>query len=224
MLTVNIWDLCVGDVVMLNAGDRVPADCIIIKSANVEVDESSAITGNEGARPKDQANPVLYAESFLTAGSCAALVACVGKNCTRPDKEPKLDTETKTTLERKLYNMSKTFTFIGLIAAIVILITAIVIQCVQTGVNEEIGGKIFMKKLTENIMIAIIIVMVAIPEGLPMTVAISLAYSTIRMFNRDNILVRDLACPERMGQVTELLTGLTGTLTTCDMKVDKFYM
>lgn len=115
--------------------------------------------------------------------------------------------------------MSKTFTFLGIWSAIIILITAIVIQCVQTGVNDEVGSVIFMKKLMENFTLAIILIMVSIPEGLPMTVAISLAYSTIRMFNKDHILVRDLSSPEKMGQITELLTGCTGTLTTCDMKV-----
>jgi P-type Ca2+ transporter type 2C len=81
-----------------------------------------------------------------------------------------------------------------------------------------------MKKLMENCTLAIIIIMVAIPEGLPMVVSVSLAYSTINMFKKDNILVRNLSSPEMMGQVTELLTGCTGTLTTGDMTVQKFYM
>ena len=224
MQTVSIWDMQVGDVVILNAGDKVPADCIIIDSSNLQLDESQSITHHSGARPKDaNTNPFLYADSFLIEGSCKVVIACVGRHCTRGVVEPKIDTSTKTELEGKLYNLSKTFTFIGIWAAIIILITAIVIQCIQTGVNEEIGGKIFVKKLMENLTLAIIIIMVAIPEGLPMTVAISLAYSTLRMYDRDHILVRDLGAPEKMGQITELCTGKTGTLTTEDMNVVMFY-
>jgi len=56
-----------------------------------------------------------------------------------------------------------------------------------------------MKKLMENFTLAVVIIMVSIPEGLPMVVAISLAYSTIRMFEKDKILVRNLGSPEKMG-------------------------
>lgn len=115
--------------------------------------------------------------------------------------------------------MTKTFTFIGIIASFIILVTAIIIQSIQTGVNEEVGGKIFMQKLFQNITLFIVLIMVAIPEGLPMTVSISLAHSTTRLYTSEAILVRKLDAPERMGQITEICTGLTGTLTTGDMTV-----
>lgn len=60
------------------------------------------------------------------------------------------------------------------------------------GVNEEIGGTIFLKNLIENLTLAGILLVVAIPEGLSTTVAVSLAYSTIEMFKRNKILVRDI--------------------------------
>jgi len=66
-------------------------------------------------------------------------------------------------------------------------------------------------------------VIVAIPEGLPMTVAISLAYSVILMFEKDEVLIRDLESPEKMGQVTEFCTGKTGTMTSEDMTMLKLY-
>jgi len=129
----------------------------------------------------------------------------------------------ETALQQKLWSLTKTFTFIGIIASFVILVTAIIIQCIQTGVNEEVGGKIFMQKLFQNITLFIVLIMVAIPEGLPMSVAISLAHSTTRMYKKEKILVRHLDAPERMGQITQLCTGLTGTLTTGEMSVIKFY-
>lgn len=65
--------------------------------------------------------------------------------------------------------------------------------------------------------------MVAIPEGLPMTVGVSLAYSVMKMFYKDKILVQDLEKPEVLGQISEIITGKTGTMTSEDMKVERFY-
>jgi Ca2+-transporting ATPase len=65
--------------------------------------------------------------------------------------------------------------------------------------------------------------MVAVPEGLPLSVEISLSQATKRMYSREKILVRKLDAPERMGQITQINTGLTGTLTTGEMSVVKFF-
>lgn len=65
--------------------------------------------------------------------------------------------------------------------------------------------------------------MVAIPEGLPMTVAVSMAHTTKQMQKLDNILVRNLEAPEKMAQVNELCVGLTGTITSGKMGVAKIY-
>lgn len=207
--TINGWDLVVGDVISLDAGDKVPADCLIITQTNVEVADK-------------QVDSFLLADTFITKGACRALVTCVGKNSTRKQTDD-LDTTGSTSLQQKLFNLSKTFTFIGIIAAAIFLITSIIILCMQTGINEEVGGTIFFERLTANITLAVIIIIVAIPEGLPMTVTISLAYSVIRMYKQDKILVRDLNGPERMGQVTDLCCGKTGTLTTEEMTVENFF-
>ena len=78
------------------------------------------------------------------------------------------------------------------------------------------------KKLTEYLTLAITMAIVSIPEGLPLAVSISLAYSAMRM-NNDKILVKSLKAPELMGGMTEICTGKTGTLTKNDMKVVSFY-
>lgn len=155
-------------------------------------------------------------------GSCIAVVACVGDYSTRIQVEPKLNTS-ETQLQQKLYPLTKTFIFIGIIVSFCILVTAIVIQCIQTGVNEEVGGKIFMTKLFQNITLFFVLIMVAVPEGLPLSVEISLSQATKRMYSREKILVRKLDAPERMGQITQINTGLTGTLTTGEMSVVKFF-
>lgn len=195
---------------------------MIIEAQNLKVDESGDASKEFIGKDVNE-DPFLRADSFVQQGQCRAVVVCVGAHSTRGIVDEKLDTESETPLQHKLFNLSQTFTFIGLWAAIIILITSIVILCLQTGLDSDVGGAIFTKKLVENIILAFIIVMVAIPEGLPMTVGISLAYSIISMYDKDRVLVRDLKSPEKMGEVTEFCLGKTGTLTTEDMKVISIY-
>lgn len=70
--------------------------------------------------------------------------------------------------------------------------------------------------------LSITIIIVAVPEGLPLAITLSLAYSVMRM-RKDGVLVRNLNSPEVMGRVDEICTGKTGTLTKAEMKVDQFY-
>lgn len=79
-----------------------------------------------------------------------------------------------------------------------------------------------MDDIAQFITLSITIVIVAVPEGLPLAVVLSLAYSVLRMKD-DGILVKDLEKPETMGRVEEILTGKTGTLTKAEMKVAQFY-
>mmetsp|Transcript_41559 Transcript_41559/g.29938 ORF Transcript_41559/g.29938 Transcript_41559/m.29938 type:complete len:169 (+) Transcript_41559:1034-1540(+) len=151
------------------------------------------------------------------------MVALVGDHSSRKAGTPEIDTEGKTELENKLQTLSLSFTFIGIIAAIVITATLIIILCIQVGANDDVKGDTFMKKLVEDIILGIIIIMVAIPEGLPLTISISLAYSLKRMYKNDRLLLKDQGAPERMGQVQEFCTGKTGTLTTENMQVVAFF-
>lgn len=102
-------------------------------------------------------------------------------------------------MQDKLYNLSKTFTFIGIWASLVIFITSIVVIVLQTLISDEVGVDICMKKICESITLTITIIIVAIPEGLPMAVSISLAHGFENMFSRDKILVRKLDSIEKMG-------------------------
>lgn len=221
----------VGDVVIMNAGDKVPADCLVIEASQLTVDEpqrnedGSFIAGQVGVVQKSRKNdPFLIADSYIRSGFCKALVTSVGECSTRGKNDAKLDTRSDTPLQNKLQTLANSFTFIGLIGALVILITSIVILCIQTGASEEVGGTIFTKKLIENITLAVVIIIVAIPEGLPMATAMSLAYSVGTMHAKDGVLVRELDSPERIGCVDEICTGKTGTLTTEDMIVTCFHV
>lgn len=78
-------------------------------------------------------------------------------------------------------------------------------------------------KLLDFFSIAIAIIIVAVPEGLPLSISIAMAFS-IDTLKRDHLLVKQLSACESMGQVTEICTGKTATLTKNDMSVNKFYM
>lgn len=219
---ICIWDLVVGDVILLREGDSVPADCIIIESTNLKVDETN-FNRSSSVNKNVKSDPFLYANSNLVNGHCRAVVAVVGEHSSRQDGTPELDTEGKTELENKLQTLSVTFTFIGIISAIIITATLIIILVIQASADDDVGGDTFVKKLVEDIILGIIIIMVAIPEGLPLTISIALAYSVKRMYTKDRILLRDQQAPEKMGQVEEFCTGKTGSLTNEEMKVVKFY-
>lgn len=167
---------------------------------------------------------MLYADSYVLAGTCKALVLCVGDYSTRGVVDTTYDTrEKETELSIKLDNIAGSLKFLGLISSIVILGTSLLVLFLQTGVDEEVGGKIFTKKLIDCIIISLIMLIVAIPEGLPMTVAVSLAHSVLLMSKYDNVLVRDLDAVEEAGLITDVCFGKTGTMTTEDMSCVSFF-
>ena len=230
--TISVWKLVVGDIVTMQPGDKVPADCIIIESANLQVNEIKRIDQEDQPTIFEEQRlyknkteqPFLYADSFILRGTCKALVACVGENSTRGIEDTTFDTsEQQTELTDKLDNIGGTLRFFGLLSSIAILTTSLIVIFIQKGVSDEFKGDEFTKKLVDNIIIALIMLIVSVPEGLPMTVAVSLAYSVLLMKDYDNILVRDLESVEQVGLIQELCLGKTGTMTTEEMEVVNFY-
>lgn len=168
-------------------------------------------------------NPFLLSNSLVASGSGIAVVLAVGARSRRGLKEEKLDTTSKTPLQTKLENLGGHFTKWGLYAAIAILIALVVNFVIKVSAFEEYRttGKI-MKAVGEFFTVSIAVIVVAVPEGLPLTITLSLAYSVMRM-KKDGVLVRNLDSPEVMGRVDEIVTGKTGTMTKSEMKVDQFY-
>jgi P-type E1-E2 ATPase len=100
-----------------------------------------------------------------------------------------------------------------LIAALVILVAYLINFIIRVATMSQYRtGSGILEDLATMFTLAITIVMVAVPEGLPLAVVMSLAYSVLRM-NDDGVLVRNLNSPEVMGRVEEIITGKTGTLT-----------
>lgn len=179
-------------------------------------------------------DPFLVADCLLTRGQCKAVVCCVGKNSSRGSKQKKLETDVDTRLQTKLKNLADRFTVYALYAALIVFI-ALSITLIITLCNVTKGGKLpdgddapgvaatLFSKLTSQINLCVVLIVVSVPEGLPLTVGVSLAFSVKKMF-ADKILVRELDAPERMGAVGEICCGKTGTLTKGTMKVTQFHV
>ena len=124
----------------------------------------------------------------------------------------------------------------ALICGIIIFIELIILTFIAVGIkdpefNEVTGNKnksatstfaLLVKDIPNIMNIVIIFIIVAIPEGLPLTIGISLAFSVLEMFN-EKILIRKLNAPEKLGGIEEIIVGKTATITCNDMKVDSFY-
>lgn len=231
--TISVWNLLVGDIINLQPGDKIPADCLVLESANLTVSEVtrvddddedvSKITYTDLAKNKDHA-PFLYADSFVKQGICKALVCCVGEHSSRGIIGIKHDvSDQQTELKDKLGNIGGSIKFFALIASLSIFVCSLIVLFIQKAANSTLEGDAFTAKLCENSLIAVVMLIVVIPEGLEMTVEVSLAHSVLLMSKYDNVLVRDVASVEECGQITELCLGKTGTMTTEQMEVVNFY-
>jgi Ca2+-transporting ATPase len=187
----------------------------------IKTEDTTHFTEHYKSRESD---PFLFADSYVTNGTCKVLIAAVGENSSRGINDDEFDTrEKETELTHRLDNIGGSLKFIGLIGSLIILATSLTVLFLQVGINDAVGGKIFTKKLVDSFTIALIMLVVAIPEGLPMTVAVSLAHSVLQMSKCDNVLVRDLTSVEQVGQINDLCLGKTGTMTTEDMTVVSLY-
>lgn len=135
--SVNVWDLVVGDIILLETGARVPADCLALEAADLQVNEQPDADGGAGGRRNKSAvgsgtdssggDPFLLADSVVARGQCKALVCCVGAASTRGIKGDKLDTESDTALQAKLKNLTNQFITMALVAAFAIFVLLLIV-------------------------------------------------------------------------------------------------
>eukprot|EP00607_Mallomonas_marina_P009535 CAMPEP_0182418478 /NCGR_PEP_ID=MMETSP1167-20130531/2892_1 /TAXON_ID=2988 /ORGANISM="Mallomonas Sp, Strain CCMP3275" /LENGTH=1094 /DNA_ID=CAMNT_0024592699 /DNA_START=178 /DNA_END=3462 /DNA_ORIENTATION=+ len=205
---VNPVDLVVGDIIKLQVGDSIPADCIMV-SLNCVKSNESALTGESDDIVKSaERDPFLISSCLLTEGEDVhALVIGTGLNSQWGRIKAQLVTEpVNTPLQDKLYVMSQLIGYMGLSAAI-LTFTVLLINIWARDNGENVSGGII-----HAFILAVVIVVVAIPEGLPLAITISLAYSTSKMYQDQNF-VRVLSACETMGNATNICSDKTGTLT-----------
>ena len=211
---INPADLVVGDIIVLQAGDKIPADCIIADK-NVIMSSQASLTGEpEDIKKSIKGDFALYSACLITASEdkIEALVMGTGPNSQWGKIKANLVVESvNTPLQEKLEVMTEKIGYIGMISALGTFV-ALVIR-IWAGVDP---AKITQTWITDGVVqafiLAVTIVVVAIPEGLPLAVTIALAYSTKKMY-KDQCFIRVLAACETMGNATNICSDKTGTLT-----------
>ncbi|TJY44150.1 HAD family hydrolase [Cohnella pontilimi] len=211
---ISAVGLVPGDLVMLEAGDRVPADLRIVRAWNLEVNEA-ALTGeslpiakNESVvnedRPLSERSNMLYMGTDISRGKALGVVVATGMGTEIGHLMSLLKTEDKevTPLQSKVTSISKTFIKWAFLAGSLVFVTGLL-----RGIP-----------LTQMISTSITLAASAIPEGLPVTITIALSAGIFRMAKK-NVHVRKLSALETLGRTTVICSDKTGTLTKNEMTV-----
>ena len=209
-------DIVVGDLILLEAGDAIPADGWVTSADDLYSDES-AFTGETEPVIKTEKTQVLKG-AFITAGKGQMIAAAVGDSAQMGVIAASLgiDHASLTPLEKKLESLARTISKFGYAMAI-LLFTSLIIRGMLFG--EVTGLDMFTaNNVLHYFMLSVVIVVAAIPEGLPMSVALSLSLA-MRKMTRANCLVRRLIACETIGSATTICTDKTGTLTKNQMQV-----
>ncbi|PYH80616.1 calcium ion P-type ATPase [Aspergillus uvarum CBS 121591] len=230
---VSVYDILVGDVMLLEPGDIIPADGILIDGHGIKCDESSVTGESEHLRktPGDKVDdaieqnkdlekmdPFILSGSKIEEGTGTFLVTATGVHTTYGRTMMSLQDECEITpLQVKLNLLADYIAKLGLTSGLILFVVLFIkflIRLKEFQGGAEAKGQAFLQIL----IVAVTIVVVAVPEGLPLAVTLALAFATTRMIN-DNNLVRLLQACETMGNATTICSDKTGTLTENRMSV-----
>lgn len=221
---VSIYDLVVGDIVHLSIGDQVPADGLFISGYSLSIDESS-LSGESEAVNIEKGRPFLLSGTKVQDGSGKMLVTSVGMRTEWGRLMVTLSEggNDETPLQVKLNGVATIIGKIGLAFAVLtfLVLTARFLATKQGGITKWAMDDAL--SLLNFFAIAVTILVVAVPEGLPLAVTLSLAFAMKKLMN-DRALVRHLSACETMGSVSCICTDKTGTLTTNHMVVTQIWI
>lgn len=221
-------ELVVEDVVMLNIGMEVPADAVLLTSTSLQIDEST-LTGepicHKSERPEEADPDATYPTNQVMKGTkvmeghAICRVTAVGDHTAQGKvfEAVQIDNSIRTPLDEQLGQLGKWITVVSYIVATGIVVGRIVAYLTAMDHFQWID---FTAYMLQTFMIAVTLIVVSVPEGLPMTVTLCLAYSMRRMLKSNNLVRKMHAC-ETMGATTVVCTDKTGTLTENQMRVDE---
>lgn len=227
-------NIVVGDIVVLNTGEEVPADGELLESIQLSVDESSLTgepmcpkTTDESLFDKDAtfaSNHVMKGTKVME-GHGIMRVTAIG-DATEQGKvfeAVQIDNSVRTPLDEQLDRLGKWVAKMSYVVGAGIILGRILIYFFSPS-YQGFDLMPFIAYVLQTLMIAVTLVVVSVPEGLPMAVTLSLAYSMRRMLKTNNLVRKMHAC-ETMGATTVICTDKTGTLTQNQMRVDdaQFY-
>ncbi|XP_057965585.1 calcium-transporting ATPase 12, plasma membrane-type isoform X2 [Malania oleifera] len=230
----SIFEIVVGDVVILKIGDQIPADGLLLDGHSLQVDESSMTGESEHVEVEAIRNPFLFSGSKVVDGYGRMLVTSVGMNTTWGEMMSSIsrDSNERTPLQDRLDKLTSYIGKLGLIVALLVL-AVLFIRYFTGNMNKDSEMGEFkpgstkindvLNSVVKMVAAAITIVVVAIPEGLPLAVTLALAYSMKRMM-ADQAMVRKLSACETMGSANIICTDKTGTLTLNQMTVTQFWV
>lgn len=220
-------DVVVGDIVVLNTGNEVPADGELLEAVSLQVNEST-LTGEpvvkKSVRPEDFDKEATYPTNHVLRGTtlvdghgiCRILKVGDATENGKVFEAAQIDNSVKTPLNHQLDGLGTVITRVSYVLAALILVGRMFTYF--HGWNGGFDWVDFTAYLLQTVMVAVTLIVVAVPEGLPMSVTLSLALSMRRMLKTNNLVRKMHAC-ETMGATTVICTDKTGTLTQNQMRV-----
>lgn len=221
-------DVVVGDIVILNTGAEVPADGELLESVSLNVDEST-LTGepmcHKSANEQDFDKEATYPTNHVLKGTKVMeghgvfRVTAVGDRTENGKvfEAAQIDDSVKTPLNEQLDGLSDWITKLSYVFAALVVVGRLLIYFLG---DNSLEWSHITAYVLQTLMIAVTLIVVAVPEGLPMAVTLSLAYSMRRMLKTNNLVRKMHAC-ETMGATTVICTDKTGTLTQNQMSVEE---
>ncbi|KAF4542244.1 ATPAse P-type K/Mg/Cd/Cu/Zn/Na/Ca/Na/H-transporter [Lasiodiplodia theobromae] len=230
---ISVYDVLVGDIMLLEPGDMVPVDGIFIEGHNVKCDESSAtgesdllkkIPADDVYRAMEAGHSVRKMDPFILSGAKVSegvgsfIVTATGIHSSYGKTMMALREDSEVTpLQSKLNVLAEYIAKLGGGSALLLFIVLFIeflVRLKGSDATAEEKGQNFL----DILIVAITVIVVAVPEGLPLAVTLALAFATTRML-KDNNLVRLLRSCETMGNATTVCSDKTGTLTQNKMTV-----
>lgn len=228
LLEVHVSEVVVGDIVFLQAGDKIPADGEIV-DGTVHVDqaalngeteeaEKTALTGGETYNIKDLLNRFYaYRGTVVCSGEAYMEVKVVGDKTLFGELALEVQEDTRETpLQVKLGKLAKQISTFGYVGAIAI-VAGVLAKTLLTG-NVPSGIYEWIRLIMDAVTVAVTIIVCAVPEGLPMLTSILLSFQSLKMA-KDNVLVRKINGLETAGSLSILFSDKTGTITEGKLSV-----
>ena len=221
-------DVVVGDIVILNTGEEVPADGELLEAVSLNIDEST-LTGEPVCHKTTDPAQFDPDATFPSNHAMRGTKVMEGHGVMRVDavgdktengkvfEAAQIDDSVKTPLNEQLDGLGALITKVAYGIATAVVVGRIIMFVVG---NPDFEWVNFISYMLQTLMIAVALVAVSVPEGLPMAVTLSLAYSMRRMLKTNNLVRKMHAC-ETMGATTVICTDKTGTLTQNQMQVYK---
>ncbi len=230
---IPIDDIVTGDCVMLQSGDKIPADGILVDGdlkvdqsvLNGEAKEAKKIAVPEDYEDKEEAMDFLnqykvFRGSVVCSGNAVMQVTVVGDKSVYGQiaSELQQDDERESPLKVKLTDLANGISKFGYIGGAAIAVAFIAMQFIQGNCVDAIST---IQAIVDGIMLAVIIIVMAVPEGLPLMIALVSAMNMSKML-KDNVLVRKVSGIETAGSLNILFSDKTGTITKGQLEVVTF--